>query len=224
MARMRKVAEEMQGELTPVELRWQQRQIEIEELVVSVKSASFGTLATQWKKHVALVGYIDATGKNADRKDIYAALIAAIEKEWARRSKLVYSSDEYFDWPSTRAGKGKRGQIEIDWASEGFLSYLGYHVGESSELSERDRHAILKRVFAMTLPPLESPEYVKSWGPPDSAIRLKKMAHSLASFARSAKRRSASNFATAIAQWESDLSMLRENFYIAKFGFGWPVT
>ena len=72
----------------------------------------------------------------------------------------------------------------------------------------------------MVLPPLESPDYVKSWGPPSSPARLKKMAHSLASFARSAKRRSSASFALAISQWEADLAMLREEFYVAKFGFG----
>ena len=41
----------------------------------------------------------------------------------------------------------------------------------------------------MHLPPIESPSYMKEWAIPGSATRLKKMANSIASFARQAKRR-----------------------------------
>ncbi|MAH14845.1 MAG: hypothetical protein CMN65_03695 [Sphingomonadaceae bacterium] len=222
LAELRKKAAAMQGELTPADLRWQQRQDEIAALIEAIQGASFNKLAVEWKKHVALAGYIEETGRKRERLDTYTHLIAAIEREWGRRAKLKFNSEQYFDWPSTLAGKSRKGGVEINWASEGFLSYLGYHVGESSDLTDHARRAILRRTFKMVLPPLESPDYVKSWGPPSSPARLKKMAHSLASFARSAKRRSSASFALAISEWEADLAMLREEFYVAKFGFGWP--
>lgn len=208
----------------PSNLRWQQRQHEIADLIDSIEGASFAKLAFEWKKHVSLTGYIKETGRKSERLSSYVALISAIEFEWGRRAKLTFNSEHYFDWPSTRAGRNRKGVADIDWAEEGFLSYLGYHVGDSSDLTDQGRRAILRRTFKMILPPLESPDYLKSWGQPASPARLRKMAHSLASFARSAKRRNASSFALAISQWEADLAMLREEFYVAQFGFGWPTA
>ena len=76
----------------------------------------------------------------------------------------------------------------------------------------------------MNLPPIESPEYMASWGKPATSPRLKKMADSLASFTRSAKRRTSADMSTAIAERESDLRMLYDELYVRKFGFGWPVV
>jgi hypothetical protein len=208
--------------LKPLDLRWHQRQAEIAELIATIQRASFGKLISEWKKHVGFAGYIQETGRRVERLETYLSLIKAIENEWGRRSKLAFNNDEYFDWPSTHAARSNRGVAMVDWASEGYLAYLGYHVGERSDLTRTQRWAILRRVFEMILPPLETPDYVRSWGAPASAVRLKKMADSLASFARSAKRRSGASFALAISQWEADLAMLHDEFYVAKFGFGWP--
>lgn len=222
LAELRKKAAAMQGELTPSELRWQERQNEIAALIENVQRASFTKLATEWKKHVALAGYIEETGRNSERLDTYTRLIAKIEAEWGRRAKLRFNSEEYFDWPSTDAKRGKIGLQGVDWEKEGYLSYLGYHVGESAGVKELERRAILRRTFKMVLPPLVSPEYVRSWGPPSSAPRLKKIADSIASFVRLRKNRGANSYAIAIAEWEGDLRMLYDEFYVAKFGFGWP--
>lgn len=102
------------------------------------------------------------------------------------------------------------------------LAYLGYHVGTSSTLVESQRHVILRRAFAMHLPPIESPTYMQGWGAPGSANRLRKIANSLASFARQAKRRSLFDMTEAVASWEADLAMLHAEFYVARFNFGWP--
>ena len=221
-AEMQKLAAKAYGKPMPSGPLWKQKQKEIDDLIENIERATFATLAGEWKKHVGLTAFIERAGRKTERLPKYTSLIAAIEREWGRRANLAFNSDEYFDWPSTRAGRSRKGVGDIDWAAEGFLSYLGYHVGESSDLTDHARRAILRRTFRMVLPPLESPEYVRSWGQPSSSPRLKKMADSLASFARSAKRRSSSNFATAIAEWEGDLAMLRDEFYVAKFGFGWP--
>lgn len=102
------------------------------------------------------------------------------------------------------------------------LSYLGYRVGQSAELTDDQRQALLRRIFKMSFPPLESPAYQREWGSPSSPDRLRKMAHSIASFARLAKQQKQSQKQEAVAEWESDLKMLRDEFYVAKFGFAWP--
>lgn len=197
------------------------RQEEIARFIVGIKSATFGDLLERWKRHVAFTEYIRETGHNSDRLESYVRLIGAIEAEWQRRSKLSFTSDEYFDWPTTKAedGGGKIGEIAC--VTEGPLGYLGYHVGETSSLRTSERQALLRRFFQMPIPPIESPSYVKSWGPPASAARLKKMAGSIASSVRLRKNQS-KNYGLAIAEWESDLDMLYHEFYVAKFGFGWP--
>jgi len=60
------------------------------------------------------------------------------------------------------------------------------------------------------------------WGDPGSPARLKKMADSIASFARSKKRHDEVRFAQAIRDWESDLGHLHRTYYVGRFGFGWP--
>ena len=102
------------------------------------------------------------------------------------------------------------------------LSYLGYHVGRTSELTAQQRTAILGRAFGMRLPPLNGVEYMKQWALPKSSGRLKKMAETIASFARNAKRRRHDRLAVAVEHWEHDLSYLREAFYVGRFNFGWP--
>ena len=119
-----------------------------------------------------------------------------------------------------RKGCGPPDIQEIDHLVS--ISPMKRTVLKRARLGDDERHAILRRTFKMILPPPESGEYVKSWGSPSSPARLKRMADSIASFARSAKHRSASNFALAISNGKSILKMLREEFYVAKFGFGWP--
>jgi hypothetical protein len=48
------------------------------------------------------------------------------------------------------------------------------------------------------------------------------MAESIASFARSAKRRDADTLAHAIGDWENDLQHLYHTYYVGRFGFAWP--
>jgi hypothetical protein len=48
------------------------------------------------------------------------------------------------------------------------------------------------------------------------------MAESIASFARSAKRRDAAGLMHAIADWENDLRHLYDTYYMGRFGFAWP--
>ena len=65
---------------------------------------------------------------------------------------------------------------------------------------------------------------MNEWGMPYSPKRLQKMANSIASFARNAKRRHDTKMDNAISEWETDLRFLYEKFYVGRFGFGWPST
>jgi hypothetical protein len=193
-----------------------------EMFIRRIESASFAELLTCWRKHLDLVSYINRTGRKKERLELYERLVACVESEWKRRGNLLHSSDEYFDWPTTLAKRGKGEIGDVTWVTEGVLSYLGYRVGEKSALTADQRHAILRRVFNMSLPPIESPAYMDQWGRPGSAIRLQKMANSIASFTRQAKRRTSFDMSDAVSSWERDLIMLHDEYYVGKFGFGWP--
>jgi hypothetical protein len=59
---------------------------------------------------------------------------------------------------------------------------------------------------------------------PSTARRLQKLANTLASLARNAKRRRTASLDRAIHEWEQDLGFLYEKYYVGLFGFGWPAT
>lgn len=206
------------------ERRKAERLAAIEHFISAIEDASFGELLSNWRKHVELVSFIRLTGNNSDRLPLYEELVRTIEAEWSRRSKLPHSADEYFDWPTTDAKGGNGRFAGIYSVTEGVLGYLGYAVGERSALTQAQRQAILSRIFQMHLPPIESPSYMKEWAIPGSATRLKKMANSIASFARQAKRRRNADMREAVQSWESDLRMLHDEYYVGKFGFGWPAS
>src|SRR5205814_877233 len=73
------------------------------------------------------------------------------------------------------------------WYTEGILSFMGYHVGQYGVIASH-RQDILDYVFHEQLPRVNNGEYMRSWGTPKSSSRLRKMAESLAAFARNAKR------------------------------------
>jgi len=149
-------------------------------------------------------------------------VLEAVEKEWARRS--TFPPDQWFKWPGTEAKKGSGGLLIDNPLGEGMLSYLEYRVGRISGQATPVRQAILDRVFASALPPVFPKEYMDSWGESNSASRLRKMAETIAAFARNAKRRDDDRLDEAIRQWESDLEYLHDRYYVGRFGFGWPTT
>jgi hypothetical protein len=148
-------------------------------------------------------------------------VIGAVETAW---DALDRTKDEEFAWPSTevRASAGTATVPEL--RSEGMLSYLEYRVGKSAGLPAVVRHSILARVFEGKLPRVFDAEYMRGWGSPGSAQRLRKMAESLAAFARNAKRSDEDRLDEAIRQWEQDLEFLHDRYYVGRFGFGWPTT
>ena len=145
-----------------------------------------------------------------------------ISLSWCRMAER----DEWFPWPSTvvsqRPTIGKL--CSFDWRPQGMLSLLGYHVGETLPLHHSIRESILEYAFEHHLPPVGDMTYFDEWSAPGSARRLQKLANTLASFTRNAKRRNPLTLARAIDEWELDLMLLYEKYYVRLFHFGWPAT
>ena len=109
-----------------------------------------------------------------------------------------------------------------EWPDKGLLSYVGYHVGKSGK-SPIERRKILSNVFLSELPNVQNPQYMKEWGQIKSSQRLRKIANSLASFIRNAKRKNEIPD-EAINDWENDLDWLKKKYYRGVFTFPWPST
>lgn len=150
-------------------------------------------------------------------QSIQALAVAEIEGVWATSK---FSDNDYFTWPIGSAEPGL-GRIEpADWPELGLLSQMGYQVGKEAK-SDSFRRALLSRILDAHLPPLIHPAYIAEWGPPGTAARLRKMAHSVAAFARNADRQG-SRLSLAVEHWQGDLQFLHDKFYVDRFGFDWP--
>lgn len=168
------------------------------------------------------IGYL-ADEQYKSRWDLSRRVIDAINLEWERRQIELPLDDDYFEWPDITAFDGD-GSITGGWLKEGLLVFMGYHVGNTRGVSTNKRHRILTEVFNGAVPPVFPRSYVESWSTAASSHRLKKMAETLASFVRNAKRRRDSRFETAIDQWTIDLEYLYAEYYVGKFHFSWPRT
>jgi hypothetical protein len=145
-----------------------------------------------------------------------------ISQNWRRLSE----QDEWFAWPSTTVSRGpSNGKLcGCDWKPQGMLSLLGYHVGQTLPLHPSIRESILEYAFEHHLPPVGEVAYFDEWGEPRGARRLRKLANTLASLTRNAKRRDQLTLSRAIDEWEQDLTFLHERYYVRLFRFGWPAT
>jgi hypothetical protein len=105
----------------------------------------------------------------------------------------------------------------------GMLRAFGYTVGAKAppDLTRRGR---LRRALVEDLPPGLGQSYIAKCGPPNSLARLKKMADSIATFARNAKRKRSSSMAESIRHWEMDLAWMKQEWYRPGMGFDWPGT
>lgn len=128
----------------------------------------------------------------------------------------------YFEWPSTDAPAAKYGfKGNAFFYKDGLLSYVGYNVGNDGERTVV-RQKILDCVFHNVLPNVESKDYMKEWGSPESTSRLKKLAEALAAFTRNAKRNYNADYSQAIEDWQHDLDYLYNKYYVGQFHFDWP--
>jgi DNA primase catalytic subunit len=109
--------------------------------------------------------------------------------------------------------------------TEGVLSYMGYRVGNASTLTSERRRRILEYVFLGELPQVNDRQYMRTWGKPRTAARLRKLANAVAAFARNARRKRKKNMNQAIADWEADLDYLKKQFYDRRSrDWHWPET
>jgi hypothetical protein len=134
------------------------------------------------------------------------------------------SVDESFLWPGTAVMPGAKALSNDHFDYErGVLSFLGYRVGRSG-ISKRKRHSVLVYAFNGRLPSVGSADYMSEWAKPKSGKRLKKMADSLASFARNGQSNERQDMSKAVRQWIEDLAWLKPEFYDGKFDkkFRWP--
>jgi hypothetical protein len=145
-----------------------------------------------------------------------------ISLNWYRMAE----QNEWFAWPSTAVARGPTyGKLNgSDWRPQGMLSLLGYHVGQTLPLHPSIRECILEYAFEYHLPPVADVAYFDEWGEPRSALRLQKLANTIAALTRNAKRRDPHSLSRAIDEWEQDLMFLHEQYYVGMFQFGWPAT
>lgn len=151
-------------------------------------------------------------------------VLKEIEKEWIRRGAKPPNPEDFFEWPSSSAVGGDGRLSGAAWVKEGVLSYMGYRVGRTEGLSSDIRRRILELVFEGALPPVFAPDYLREWGKSGSALRLQKMAETLAALSRNAKRKKSAQMRSAIKSWDQDLKFLYESFYIDRFHFAWPTS
>lgn len=191
-------------------------------IIDKISSMKMSQLMRLWNNAARLSK--DKTKKNEKSYRDALLVLEAIEKEWAQRGARPPSPEDFFEWPNSAADGGDGRLTGDGWIKEGVLSYMGYHVGRTNGLSSDMRQRILELVFEGVLPPVFEPDYLRQWGEPGSASRLKKMAETIAALSRNAKRKKASKMGSAIKSWDQDLVFLYENFYIDKFHFDWPTS
>lgn len=87
------------------------------------------------------------------------------------------------------------------------LAYVGYKVGKTHGLPERDRHERLDVCFRIPIPNDVSPKY-SSWGAPLSSTRFSSMINHLSMLAD--QRRTRKNYRFAVADWDNDRTWFSE--------------
>ena len=137
--------------------------------------------------------------------------------------KTFFKKHGYFKWPTTTAPMGEGGMTAF-WYEYGLFSYVGYHVGNTNGKPDDVRQELLDCIFHNDLPKVQSEEYMQGFGTPKTPQRLNKMANFLSAEARNFKRIPSGDYSKAIADYERDLCYLYNEYYVGKFGFGWPTV
>lgn len=193
----------------------QQNAARLPATVGALPSRSMSALQQMWINLLP-----NLTGKPYSK--VAHALRVALIAEWSRRTQIAITDPDHFDWPSTDAPGGTGGLNADGWHGLGMFSFLGYRVGVTQGVVQPSRRHILETIFAEPLPPLNGLAYWREWGEPGTAMRLQKMAETLAANVRNAKRRQSVEMGAAIEEWESDLRFLYSTYYVGHFRFGWP--
>jgi hypothetical protein len=170
----------------------------------------------RWALHVLAAGSLLFLHPQAQ------AALRKLRREWKTRD-VIPDEDRYFKWPSTVARGGDGSLVVANSPDLGMLALLNYHVGRTRGLPVEYRRHILSQVFEGRLPPVLPRKGMEEWGGSGTTHRLQKMAVSIASFARNAKRNGPS-YRDAVDDWEADLAWLYEKYYVGVFNFGWPCS
>lgn len=197
------------------------RQLDLQQVIGMLPQMDMPKTMALWQNATRVA----ADDAKSDLHKDARTLIDSVHAEWKRRS--MSRTPETFRWPGTAISPSKyhKGDFPArDIQAEGMLGFMEYHVGIANGRNEAARRSILAFAFLKTLPPAFDPEYMQQWGANGSARRLQKIASSIASFCRNAKRHNDADFSLAIDQWEADLRFLRDNFYAKSFDFKWPST
>jgi len=125
---------------------------------------------------------------------------------------------DWFKWPTTDAPKGDGTLNASGWYEKGLFSHVGYHVGKNGE-HHKIRRRFLDCVFRYELPNVNSDEYMREFAIPQSPKRLHKMANFLVAMARNYKRNEHADYSQAIADYESDLEYLYDEYWVGVFHF-----
>jgi hypothetical protein len=197
---------------------WKRIRDSVPKLVEGLPRCSIAELLAMYRKCTKKM----AGHRPAEISPLVLVLHKAILNEWDRRLALLSSAEGYFQWPSTDAPLGDGGLPAIAWRSVGMLSALGYHVGTTEGIPEDERRFILDQLFQIALPPLNDMAYMIEWGTAQTAVRLKKLAETIAALTRNAKRRRSRDLQVACEEWEADLEYLYTTCYIGRFRFVWP--
>ena len=141
--------------------------------------------------------------------------------------------NDYFAWPDTFAMAGSKHNIKIDTTQDGLLAMFGYRVGMNGLRTDELRQK-LKTVCEYDLSKLRGQidnNYLYEWAGVRSSGRLKKMAITIATLTKNAKRSHMNgqrNMSVAISEWESDLVWLKVKYYDGrydqKWSWNWPGT
>jgi hypothetical protein len=144
---------------------------------------------------------------------------------------LVFYESEFrafFKWPSIDEEPSWSDGVSLaseDWPDNGVLSTVGYRVGVNGIQDMNERCILLLRVFfSPVLPFVGGLHYMREWGPANSSQRLRKIAHSICSFANLSVRRSGTD--VAVKHWKEDLHFLEVEIYNKMFPDenSWPAV
>ena len=138
--------------------------------------------------------------------------------------KKLSEDDDDFTWPTIVGGGGGGGGTIIFGSSSSPLTSMGYIVGNYSDLSIRERHSILEKIFTdeIDFPSDYSTAEKRAWGKPKTSTRLKKIAQHIAR--NISIRKGNKSYKIAVREWMEDLLWLKKTQAPKKPRFKWPKT
>ena len=151
-------------------------------------------------------------------------IVFAIEAYWDDLRDGRVTNEHYFQWPTTSTQGGDGSLSGVNWYPDSPLSVLGYGVSAEHPDEVRVRWQALAIIFQAKIPPVWPKHYLIKWGSPESSTRLQAMAENISASTRNAKNRRDPTLNRAIRRWEADLNHLYREYYVSRFGFGWPST